>query len=168
MPSPSQYADIPAPEQAIGKAIQDITAVRLGRGFVPLAGMAVAGVVQLGLAGLGSGEGWFLALGAAATAGAMLAFGLRNVQLAFGRPAKPWMSLAMVGSFVPPLFTFYVLAWRGLREVATGPGVAERIVGVLMTLLGLWALRSWMKLVEVRDLARAMSPIVGLDEREVS
>ena len=164
MPNASQHDDAPAPQQAIGQAIQRITAARLGRGFLPLAALAVMGVVELGVAGLDSRSGWILVAGSAATAAAMLAFGIRNVQLAFGRPLRAWMRAAMLASLVPPLFGFYVFAWRGLREVALGDGTTMRLAGVLLTALGLWALRSWMKLVEVQNLAQAMS--LGSDERE--
>ena len=167
MSDPSQYADAPAPQQVIGQAIQDVTAARLGRAFVPLASIAVAGVVEVVLVGLASTGGWLLVSGAAATAGAMLAFGLRNTQLAFGRPHRPWMSFAMLGSLIPPAFTIYVLAWRGLRLIAGGDDVTMRLMGVGMALMGAWALRSWMQLVEVQSLARAMSPGTDMNERGV-
>ena len=98
----------------------------------------------------------------------MVAFGLRTVQLALGRPFKKWMSAAMIASMIPPAFTFYVFAWRGLREVAVADGAAMRLTGVLLTLVGIWALRSWMKVVEVQNLARAMAVDTGLDEGEVA
>lgn len=153
----------PEPQQAVGDAIQKITAARLGRGFLPLALLAVTGIVQVGAGQVG---GWSLIIGALATATAMLAFGLRNVQLAFGREQRTWMSAAMVGSFIPPVFTFYVFAWHGLREVATGDGTMMRLMGLLLTGLGLWALRSWMRVSEVHRLAQTMNLNVGLDGRE--
>ena len=47
MTEPWQQTDPPmAPEQAVGKAIQELTAARLGRGFVPLGRLLVAGAWQ--------------------------------------------------------------------------------------------------------------------------
>jgi hypothetical protein len=156
-------AGTPAPQQAIGQAIQGITAARLGRGFVPLAVLGVVGIAELGFVGPGRPGGWSLLLGAGATAGAMLAFGLRNVQLVFGRPRRAWMTLAGLGSLIPPAFGLYVIAWRGLREVAVGEGTAVRLLGVFLSVLGVWALRSWMKLLEVQALGRAMA-LPGMDD----
>jgi hypothetical protein len=167
MPDRHSYADANAPQQAIGQAIQTVTAARLGRGFVPLAGIAVAGGVQWGVPALGVTGGWTLIGGAAATALAMLAFGLRNVQLAFGRAPKTWMNLAMMGSMIPAVFTFYVFAWRGLRVIAIGDGLWMRLFGLVLTGLGMWAIRSWMKLVEVQKLAQAMIVEQSMDGREM-
>ncbi len=129
--------------------------------------MGVAGLAEVAVVGLGSGRGWFLVAGAVGTGAAMLAFGLRNVQRAFGRPHRTWMSLAMVGSVIPPIFSLYVLAWRGLREVALGEGTAARLLGVILTALGLWALRSWMKVVDVQNLAKAMDLSTETNQGEV-
>jgi len=167
MPEHAPSADPPAPQHAIGEAIRTVTAARLGRGFVPLAALAATGLVQLATGGLGNSQGWVLVFGAVATAVAMLAFGVRNVQKAFGRRDTVWMSLAVMGSIIPPVFTLYVFAWRGLREVAVGDGAMTRLLGVLFSGLGLWALRSWMRLVEVQSLARAMNLETDLDDREV-
>jgi hypothetical protein len=160
--------DPTSPEQAIGQAIQRITAARLGRGFLPLAALAMTGAVRLFAGEVAVREGWVLLLGAIATAAAMLAFGLRNVQLSFGRPFRPWMSAAMIGSIVPPLFTLYVFGWLGLREVAVGDGAAMRLLGLGMVVVGLWALRSWMKVVEVQNLSRAMTMDTGYDDFDES
>ncbi len=84
-----------APEQAVGQAIQDLTAARLGRGFIPLSVLALAGVVQAVRGPGGLGEGLVLGFGALAASVAMLGFGLRVSQLAFGLPERAWMRLAM-------------------------------------------------------------------------
>jgi hypothetical protein len=49
-------------------------------------------------------------------AAAMIAYGQRVVQHAFGRPPRWWMALAAVGSSIPPAFGVYVLGWH--TEVA--------------------------------------------------
>lgn len=163
-----EITDPSNPQEAVGQAIQRLTAARLGRGFVPLALVAVAGLAEVAVAGFGSRGGWFLLLGALGTGAAMLAFGLRNVQLAFGRPPRKWMRMAVLGSVIPPVFSLYVLAWRGLREVALGEGTAIRLLGVILTALGLWALRSWMKVVDVQKLAKAMDLSMGTDQGQTS
>jgi hypothetical protein len=129
-------------------------AARLGRGFLPLAVLFVVGFVeQLGGDGLGVPG---LSVGALGAAGAMLAYGLRISQRTFARPKRAWMSWATVGSLVPPLFALYVLAWRGLRQLATG-GLNGLAVGIAFAVLGTWAMRTWMKVVEVERLAQVMT-----------
>ena len=96
-------------------------------------------------------------VGALATAGAMLAYGLRIVQTAFGRERKPWMIAAMLGSVVPPLFALYLLGWRGLRGLVGGGGVGGTVLAILFIAAGGWVLRGWMRVVEVERLARVMA-----------
>ena len=151
-----------APQQVVGKAIQDLTAARLGRGFIPLALLGVGGFVQLVTAGFASPDGLRLVIGALATGGAMLAYGLRTVQNAFGRERKPWMSAAMLGGLVPPLFALYLLGWRGLRGLVGGGGVGGTVLAILFIATGVWVLRTWMKVVEIERLARVMS--LNMDE----
>lgn len=145
----------PATLTVVGQAIQDSVVPRLGRAFVPA---AVAFAVGAGRAILGALDPttWSLLVGAPVTAGAMLAYGLRIVQRAFGRPARPWMSLAGVGSLVPPAFGLYLLGWLGLRAVAQGSGAGPLLGGAAMTVLGGWLLRAWLRLVEVQRLAAVM------------
>jgi len=129
-------------------------AARLGRGFIPIAIAFVVGVVRL----LTSVEGGFaLPLGAVAAAAATLAYGLRVSQRAFGRPHRPWMTAAMFGSLVPPVFALYVFGWLGLRGLATGEGTGASVGGIGFAFLGGWAMRSWMKVVEVERLAQVMT-----------
>ncbi len=135
---------------------------RLGRGFMPLALLGVGGFVQLVTAGFASPDGLELVIGALATAGAMLSYGLRIVQNAFGRERKPWMSAARLGGWVPPLFALYLLGWRGLRGLVGGGGVDGTVLAILFTATGVWVLRSWMKVVEVERLARVMA--LNMDE----
>lgn len=129
-------------------------AARLGRGFIPLAIAFVVGVIRL----LVSAEsGLALPLGALAAGSAMLAYGMRVSQRAFGRPHRRWMSAAMLGSLVPPLFALYVLGWLGLRGLATGEGAGAWGAGIGFAFLGSWTMRSWMKVVEVERLAQVMT-----------
>ena len=151
-----------APQQVVGKAIQDLTASRLGRGFFPLALLGVGGFVQFVIAGFASPEGLALAVAALATGGAMLAYGLRIVQHAFGRERKPWMSAATLGGLVPPLFALYLIGWRGLRGLGGGRGAGGTVLAILFIATGVWVLRSWMKVVEVEQLARVMA--LNMDE----
>lgn len=141
--------------RVVATAVQDLVAKRLGRGFLPLGVLFVVGVVQR-LVASGDGALW-LSGGALATAGAMLAYGLRISQRAFGHPHRGWMSLAMLGSLVPLVFGLYVLGWLGLRRMATGEGLAAIGVGIAFAAMGSWVMRSWMKVVEVERLARVMT-----------
>lgn len=146
-----------APQQVIGKAIQDITAARLGRGFLPLAILGVGGIGQLVTGGVGSPDGLKLVIGAVAAGGTMLAYGLRIVQRAFGRENKVWMKAAMLGSLVPPLFALYVFGWRGLRGFVRGEGGSGIVLAILFSAMGVWVLLTWMRVVEVERLARVMA-----------
>jgi len=148
------------PRQAVATAVQDLVAKRLGRGFVPLAVLFAVGIVQRLVAS--SGGALPLSGGALVAGCAMLAYGLRISQNAFGRPHRPWMSAAMLGSLVPPIFALYVLAWRGLRQMAVGDGLSDVGVGIAFAAVGTWVMRSWMKVVEVERLARVMT--IDLEE----
>lgn len=145
----------PSAHAVVGQAIQDSVVPRLGRAFVPAALAFVAGAVRLLVAG-GDPAAWTLLVGAPVTAAAMLAYGLRTVQRAFGRDERPWMALAGLASLLPSAFGLYVLGWLGLRAVATGSGTGPVVLGVLMTVLGGWLLRAWMRVVEVQRLAAVM------------
>ena len=153
----------PGPRQAVASAIQDLVAVRLGRGFAPLALLLLAGLLELGIGGLADRGGLLLSAGSLVAGGTMLAHGLGVVQEAFGRRRRPWMVAAKWGSFVPLLFGLYVLGWRGLRQLAALEGLASAGLGILFAVIGTWLLRSWTRVVEVERLARFM--LVGLDER---
>jgi len=130
-------------------------AARLGRAFVPLSILFVTGVVEY--FALQREGAPLLSLGAVGAAATVLAYGLRISQQAFARPHKAWMSGAMLGSLVPPLFALYVLGWRGLRQLATGEGLSDFGVGIAFAVVGTWAMRSWMKVVEVERLAQVMT-----------
>lgn len=140
--------------RAVADAIQALMAARLGLGFLPLGILFALGAFG---AIRGAPMGMPLALGTIATSAAMLAYGLRVVQRAIGRPDRIWMSLATAGSVVPPLFSLYVVGWLGLKQLsdfgsAIGWGLAIVHVGV-----GLWVLRCWMRVVEIERLAQVMT-----------
>ena len=141
-------------EQVVGGAIQKLMAARLGRAFLPL-GVLFA----FGFAGLlrGSPGAFGVALGAVAAGGAMLGYGLRVVQRTLGRPRRVWMLVASAASVVPPLYALYVLGWRGLRAMAEGGGSMALLVGAVHFVLGVWVLRSWMRVLELERLARIMT-----------
>lgn len=153
MPEAPQPPLPPSALQAVGRAVQDLAAVRLGRGFIPLTLLFLLGVGQM----LTGSPGFPVAVGAPVSAAAMLAYGLRVVQRAFGRAARPWMVLAVLGSLIPPLFGVYVMGWRGLRVVAQASGPGSILSGLVMVALGVWVLRSWVQLLELHRLADAMA-----------
>jgi hypothetical protein len=146
--------DAQAPEVArvVGAAVQDMAATRLGRAFLPLGLAFLVGLVRM----FTGNDGFTLALGAPLSAGAMLAYGLRVVQRAFGKPARPWMVLAVVGGLLPPAFGIYLLGWEGLRVVAEGGGPAAVVAGLFLAGLGVWILRGWIQLLELHRLAETM------------
>ncbi|MDH3207074.1 MAG: hypothetical protein OEO79_10700 [Gemmatimonadota bacterium] len=148
-------SETPKPRDVVATAVQNLVVSRLGRGFIPLVVMFIVGVVQ-GFTDSGSG-GLILSVGSVASAAAMLAYGLRISERTFARPHRAWMSWAMWGSLVPPLFAVYVLGWRGLRVLASGGGAADVGVGIGFAVMGTWAMRSWTKVVEVERLARVMT-----------
>jgi len=151
----------PVHHQVVGRAVRDLTAARLARGFIPLALLCGAGLLEW-IGGAGAVRALALVLGGPVTGVAMLAYGLKGVQTALGRPARPWMGLAVLGGVVPLLFGIYVLGWRGLRGMAAGGSPAAIGGALLFTLLGIWVLRSWWKLVEIHGLVRAMmAPLAG-------
>jgi hypothetical protein len=151
-PEPSQVTGA-----VVGPAIQRLAAARLGRGFLPLGVLLLVGLSEM----IGSrrpGAGAFLlALGALASAGAMLAYGLGAAQRAFGLPRKSWWPLATAGGLVPLVFGVYVLGWRGLRLIARWDGVPGVAAGAAFVALGLWTLVSWQRLAELETLATAMT-----------
>ena len=157
MTDPTHPPDPPvAPEQAVGQAIQALMATRLGRGFVPLGLIAVAGLLEQVWPGFTGGGGLVLVLGAVAAGAAKLSFGVRVSQLAFARPERSWMAAAMLLSLIPPAFALYVFAWRGLRFFVVGSGVSGLVTATFFTMMGVWAMRAWMKVAELERLARAM------------
>lgn len=150
-------AGSPSPEGSahptVAHAIQRLAAARLGRAFVPLGVLVGMGVAQA-LTGRG---GLLLAAGAPLAALAMLGYGLRVVQGAFGRPRRPWMALAALASVVPPAYALWVLGWLGLRGLASAGGIFSGGWAAAHLLVGIWLLRGWMRLLELSRLAEAMS-----------
>lgn len=144
----------PDPHSVVAGAIQDLVATRLARGFLPLAGLFAAGLV--GLVGAAP-QGLATAAGALATGAAMLSYGLSTVRGALGRPRRAWQTAAGVGSVVPTLYGLYVLGWLGLRPLARPTDALGVAIATLYVALGVWVLRSWMRVVEVRRLARVMA-----------
>jgi hypothetical protein len=145
-----------APLLAVGSAIQNLVATRLGRGFVPMAIMLGFGVVQF------ASEGWTrssveLVAGSMLAALAMLGYGLRVARLAFGHAERLWMDFAMSASIIPPVFSLCLLVWRGLRGFVSGEGLSGVATAIFFTIIGGWAMRAWMRVVEVERLAGVMS-----------
>lgn len=130
-----------------------MTATRLGRGLIPLTILFATGSVGVIRS---SPEGWLTCLGAAAASASMLAYGLRVVQRAMGRRRRPWMRMASVGSVVPTLYGLYVVGWRGFRGLTLASGADAVVPAILFGVMGVWVLLTWMRVVEVRRLARVM------------
>ena len=151
MPQPSK--EPVDPRVAVRGAVQNLMAARLGRAFVPL---VVAFAVHFGRMILRVPEALWIALAAVVAGLATLAYGLRVVQRALDRPNRAWMSLAMVTSVIPPIFALYLLAWEGLRRFAPGATAVTIVVATFHIVLGVWVLRTWMKVVEIERLARIM------------
>lgn len=144
------------PYAAVNAAIQNLMATHLGRAFVPLGLLFAWGMVAAFFGG-----GFLMPLGALASSAATLAYGQRIVQRAFGRPHRPWMTAASMASVLPPVFSVYVLGWLGLRGFTLGFAASTVISATLSSLLGVWTLGSWMKIVEIERLARIMT--INLD-----
>jgi len=141
----------------VGPAIQRLAAARLGRGFLPVAVLLLVGLSEM-IGGRRAGAGaLLLALGALASAGAMLAYGLGAAQRAFGVPRKAWWPLATAGGLVPLVFGVYVMGWRGLRLIARWDGVPSVAAGAAFVALGLWTLLSWQRIAELETLASVMT-----------
>lgn len=150
----------PDPQEVVGRAVQDLAARRLGRGFVPLGLLCLAGLTQLVLSGSDRSGAWILVLGAPMAGLAMLAYGVVAVQRAFGRSVNGWRRLAGSAGLVPSAFSLYVLAWCGLRGLSGADGASVPVSAVLVVLGG-WALLAWLRVFEVRRLAETMSQIGG-------
>lgn len=131
-------------------------ASRLGRAFLPLGVLSLVGLLELLSIDFITGDGFVLVLGAIATGVAMLTYGLRVSQLAFGRAKRPWMSAAMLFSLIPPGFAVYVLAWRGLRLFVVGTGVSGLVTAGFFTVAGAWTMYAWTKVAELERLSLAM------------
>ena len=140
------------PHAAVNSAIQNLLASRLGRGFVPLGLLFVWGAVAAFFDG-----GFLMPAGALASSAATLAYGQRIVLRALGRPNRHWMTAASMASVLPPVFGLYVLGWLGLRGFTLGFAASTMLSATLSTVLGVWTLGSWMKIVEIERLARIMT-----------
>lgn len=158
-----------ASRTVVAGAVQKLAAARLGRGFIPLAVLTVAGLVEMIRLGPLSPDALILALGAPASAGAMILYGMRAVRSALGRRRRGWNLLVGVLGFLPFLFALYVVGLRGLRPLAALAGdfgVAGLLGGSFYLLVGAWLLRMLWRLTEVQRLATSM--VVPAPEEEPS
>ena len=153
MSNPSSEPLPGAAVQTVGLAIQKLAAKRLGRAFTPLTLLFLGGLGQM----LATGEGFLLAAGAPLSALAMLAYGLRVVQRSFGKPRRLWMALAVAGGIVPTAYGLWVLGWGGLRALASAEGIVAVAVALVTSVLGLWVLRAWVRILELSRLAEVMA-----------
>ena len=145
--------------RVVGSGVQTLAARRLGRGFVPLAVLFALGLVGVMRQGGGGSDHRLVAVGAVATAGAMLFQGLAAVRRALGRAGRAEALLTPLCVLIAYAFAFYVLAFEGLRPLARPLGDAPAVTllgaGLYSLLSGrlLWVL--W-RLSEVQSLARIM------------
>ena len=142
----------PDPPQAVNSAIQKLVATRLGPGFIPLGLLFVSGSVAMFYGG-----DLLLPAGATLSGAAVLGYGFRIVQRAFRGPDRSWMILASAGSVIPPIFSLYLFGWLGLRELTPGSTASTILSAILSTVLGVWTLRRWMRLVEIEGLVQSMT-----------
>jgi len=140
------------PVRAVEGAIQNLMAARLGRAFVPLGVVFIVGLLRVLLTP--SADAW-VPIGAVLSVLATLGYGLRVVQLALSRPSRAWMTLAQLGSLIPLGYALYLLGWEGLRLLSLS-SLPQFANATLHAVLGVWVLRSWMKVVEIERLARIM------------
>lgn len=145
-------SELPDPRAVVAGAIQNLTAARLGRAFIPLALLFAMGAVGFARSGQ---TGLWTAIGAVGTSAVMLAYGLRTVQRSLGRPRRTWMS--MLANVVPPGYGMWVLGWRGLRALTDSTDPSGLVMAILYVALGVWVLRTWMGIVEIERLARVMA-----------
>lgn len=148
----------PTPHALMSDAIQNLAATRLGRSFRPLAMLFVLGAV--GVASGVSGAFW-IALGAVASSGALLASAMRTVQRVVGRPERFWMSFVDTAGLIPPVYGVLLVAWRGLRGMAIADGPFGFASAILHLALGVWVLRCWVRVAEMERLAHVM--LMNLD-----
>jgi len=135
----------------LGEAVQNLVAARLGRALLPLGILFAWGTIAV----VGQAHGR-VAVGAVVAAAAMLAYGMRIVQETLGRTHRSWMTLAMASSVVPPVYALFILGWQGFRMLATASTSTTVVSAILYIVLGVWVLRSWMRVVEVERLARSV------------
>ena len=141
------------PTAGVRDAVQNLMAARLGRAFLPL---AVVGVMHIGRIVVGVPGALWVALGAVSSVLATLAYGLRVVQRALGRPRRLWMSAAGATNLISPAFGLYLLSWEGLGRLAPGAERLTIVVAILHVALGVWVLRTWWQVMEIERLARIM------------
>ena len=118
--------------------------------------LGLAVVLSVARFGAGAPGAAALAFAALAAGVATLAYGRRTVQRVAGRSRRPWMAGAVVGSVLPPAVGLWLLGWEGLRALAQGPSGAGWVTATLHVGLGVWVLRTWMKVLEIERLAQIM------------
>jgi hypothetical protein len=127
-------------------------AARLARAFIPLGIVFVVGLLRVVFT---PHAGMVVPAGAVLTVVATLGYGLRVVQKALSRPPRAWMTVAVFAGLITPLYGLYLVGWEGLRLLSPS-SPTQLAVATLHLGLGVWVLRSWMKVVEIERLARIM------------
>ncbi len=143
--------------QAVGAAIQDLAAARVGRALLPVAGLLLLATLRWAFGGGQPGLRVALA-GAPPAVAAMLAYAVRLTRRGFGAADEWWMPLAAVAGFVPTLYGFFCLGWMGVRPLMQRD--AGWATPVAFIVLGWWCVRAWMKVVELERLSRVMRTAV--------
>jgi hypothetical protein len=156
-----------ATREAVAASIRVIAARRLGRGFLPLAFLAVCAVGGWALGGLSGAVVLGVVLGSPLVAAAFLGMGQSAVRVAAGWPSTGLWAAAGGAWVVPWAWGGWVLVVAGVLpgRVALGEGAwAQLGVAMACGVLAARVLRDSLRIGELRRLAETM--IVPAPEEE--
>jgi hypothetical protein len=150
----------------VAQAVERMAAAKIAMGLPPLVVLALYGLVQSFRHGFQPSEHVVFLIGALVSMVAMVAYGLQAVSRVLGKLSR-WSGVVFAGSFLPLVFSGYVIVTRILYLARLG-GTAG--LGPVVGNLGLLALaalcvRAQWKLIEVHLLAREMAGVgkMGLE-----
>jgi hypothetical protein len=150
-----------AMREAVAKAVRNLAARRLARGFLPLGLVFLFGAMQMAFRGALDGDYAVLTVGAMVAAGAMLVYGNGAVRRALGAQGAVAGWVTTTAGLVPYVFALYLLGFRGLRPLASsGPsvsGVVGRLVALGFLLVAAKLLWDLSHLTRLHILARTMT-----------
>ncbi len=154
------------PASLVAKAVERMVAAKIAVGLPPLAVLGLYGLVQSFRDGFRPSEHLIFMLGAVLSMVTMIAYGLQAVSRVLEKSSR-WEGLIFAGSFVPLIFSGYVIVTRLFYLFRLGDSVGlGPIMGNLglLVLAGMCARAQW-KLTEVHLLAREMAGVgrMGLE-----
>lgn len=149
---------------AVAGVMQDLAAVRLGRGLLPIALLVLLaiGLATMGVVGLATAL--TLALGAVVSAGGMLLYGNAAVLKATPGSDGRRVGVQTLAGTLPYLFSFYVMVAYGLRPLTDAAGVRSKLLGGVFLVVSFWLLWHLSRLAQLHRLAKTMS-VPGPGER---